>query len=247
MIQLIKSGLPEIQPLRERFLDENKIQFIYNKCYENAWADSWMFRIEGEIAGYGSIWGADRREERDAIFEFYLTAPYRSLANRIFAKLITESGARLIECQSNDPLLTSMLYEYSQNINAEAILFADDRQTDLWAARATFGREPGAANTGNDVAGFFLKQNDVPVATGGFMLNYNWPYADIYMEVNEHFRQKGFGSLIVQELKREIYRMGRVPAARCNISNHASKATLLKAGFKVCGAVLKGDIKQESR
>jgi RimJ/RimL family protein N-acetyltransferase len=44
-------------------------------------------------------------------------------------------------------------------------------------------------------------------------------------------------------LKKEIYRMGRVPAARCNISNRASKATLLKAGFTPCGFRLKGTIK----
>ena len=37
--------------------------------------------------------------------------------------------------------------------------------------------------------------------------------------------------------------MGRVPAARCNISNNASKATLIKAGLTPCGFRLKGDIK----
>jgi hypothetical protein len=81
------------------------------------------------------------------------------------------------------------------------------------------------------------------VASGGFMLNYNFPYADIYMDVKEPFRRMGFGSLIVQELKKEIYLMQRIPAARCNINNKASKATLLKAGFKVCGGILKGELK----
>jgi ribosomal protein S18 acetylase RimI-like enzyme len=76
------------------------------------------------------------------------------------------------------------------------------------------------------------------------MLNYNKPYADIYMEVKPSFRRRGFGSLMVQELKKIIYQIGRVPAARCNINNSISKATLLKAGFKVCGAILKGYIKE---
>jgi RimJ/RimL family protein N-acetyltransferase len=70
------------------------------------------------------------------------------------------------------------------------------------------------------------------------------PYADLYYEVNENHRQKGFGSYMVQELKRETYLMGRVPAARCNINNVISKATLLKAGFKVCGYRLNGEIKE---
>jgi hypothetical protein len=63
------------------------------------------------------------------------------------------------------------------------------------------------------------------------------------MDVKENCRQHGFGSLMVQELKKEIYRLGRVPAARCNISNNASKATLIKAGLTPCGFRLKGDIK----
>lgn len=76
------------------------------------------------------------------------------------------------------------------------------------------------------------------------MLNYNFPYADIYMQVNEPFRRKGLGSFLVQELKAEAYRIGRVPAARCNIDNKISKATLLKAGFKICGFRLKGNIQK---
>jgi predicted GNAT family acetyltransferase len=75
------------------------------------------------------------------------------------------------------------------------------------------------------------------------MLNYNFPYADIYMDVKENYRKKGFGSLMVQELKKEIYCMGRVPAARCNVSNYASKSTLIRAGFIPCGHRLKGVIK----
>ena len=77
------------------------------------------------------------------------------------------------------------------------------------------------------------------------MLNYNIPYADIYMEVKEEFRRHGFGALMVQELKKEIYLLGRLPAARCNINNLASKGSILKAGFKICGYRLVGNIKEQ--
>jgi RimJ/RimL family protein N-acetyltransferase len=36
---------------------------------------------------------------------------------------------------------------------------------------------------------------------------------------------------------------GRVPAARCNINNAASKASLLKAGFKIAGFMVIAEIK----
>ena len=87
------------------------------------------------------------------------------------------------------------------------------------------------------------KDNEI-VATGGFVRNYNIPYIDRFYEVKENFRQKGFGSLMVQELKKEAYLIERVPAARCNIKNQRSKTTLLKAGLAVCGYILIGEIKK---
>jgi len=242
-LKITKTTLKQIQHLRTLFLDEGRFQFIYNKCHENNWADTWLFLADGEKAGYGAVWGAERRADRDAIFEFYLTGAFRRSASLIFSEFCKVTEARLIECQSNDLLLASMLYEFAQNINAEAILFEDDFESDLSLPGTIFTREPAGDEESHDVGDYLLRHDGEVVATGGFMLNYNKPYADIYMEVKEPFRRRGFGSLIVQELKKEIYQSGRVPAARCNINNRISKATLLKAGFKVCGAILKGEIK----
>jgi RimJ/RimL family protein N-acetyltransferase len=244
-LKVIKTGIEPIKELRALFLWENHFQFIYNKCHENGWADTWLFLSDGKKAGYGAIWGADKREDRDAIFEFYLSPPYKKMANLIFKEFCTISKATLIECQSNDPLLSSMLYGFAENINAEAILFEDNFQTDLTVPGVILRREAEAVTTEYEASGYFLDLDGDIVATGGLMLNYNKPYADIYMEVKEPYWRKGFGSLITQELKKESYQIGRVPAARCNINNHASKASLLKAGFKVCGAILKGDIKEK--
>lgn len=80
------------------------------------------------------------------------------------------------------------------------------------------------------------------IATGGYVWNYNFPYIDIYYEVMENHRKKGFGTLITQELKKEAYLLGRVPAARCNVKNLASRSTLIKAGMRVCGYILMGRI-----
>ena len=75
-----------------------------------------------------------------------------------------------------------------------------------------------------------IESEGVPVATGGVLFHYNPPYGDIYMGVNEVYRRRGFGSYLVQELKRIAYEMGKIPAARCNASNVASRRTLQKAG-----------------
>jgi hypothetical protein len=89
---------------------------------------------------------------------------------------------------------------------------------------------------------YTLEQDGHVIATGGYVWNYNFPYIDLHNEVKEEYRKKGYGALIVQELKKEAYRLGRVPAARCNMKNTASKRTPLKAGMQICGHILVGEI-----
>jgi len=237
-IVVSKVSLKEVQPLRDLRLAEIDFQFVYNKCHGAGWADTYLFTIDGEKAGYGSIWGKDKREERDAIFEFYLLEPYRRLANSIFPELHKFSGASYVECQTNDHLLTGMLFEYCANIYADRILFEDSITTEMEIPGTVFNK---TVNNDGETE-YILEQDGQVVATGGYVWNYNFPYIDMYYEVKESHRQKGFGTLITQELKKEAYLLDRVPAARCNINNKASKATLLKAGMKVCGHILIGEL-----
>src|SRR5471030_523909 len=96
-----KTSLAEIQPLRNLFLAEISFQFVYNKCHGAGWADTYLFTIDEIQVGYGSVWGKDKRENRDAIFEFYLLKPFRRFADKIFPEFQKVSGAMFIECQSN--------------------------------------------------------------------------------------------------------------------------------------------------
>jgi GNAT superfamily N-acetyltransferase len=76
------------------------------------------------------------------------------------------------------------------------------------------------------------------------MLHYNKPFADVYMEVQQDWRQRGLGSYFVQEVKKACYLAGRIPAARCGIANLASRNTLLKAGMAIAGHMITGTIKK---
>jgi hypothetical protein len=58
-------------------------------------------------------------------------------------------------------------------------------------------------------------------------------------------RKRGYGSYLIQELKRQAYEMGKVPAARCNVVNAASRASLQKAGMLPCARFLTGVLKSE--
>lgn len=242
----LKTELQAILPLRNLFLQETNFQIRYNACHERGWTDSYLLSIDDVEVGYGSIKGQEIAD-RDTIFEFYLIPPFRKFSSHLFAELIAASGARFIECQSNDLLLTAMLYEFAQNINSDVVLFEDHVATEYMIPGVAF--RPKKENDSifehkvEPVGEYVLELEREVVATGGFMLHYNMPFADLYMEVKENFREKGLGSFIVQELKKACYLAGRVPAARCNIQNNASRAALLKAGLKVCGFMLKGEIK----
>jgi RimJ/RimL family protein N-acetyltransferase len=239
LMEATKTTLSTVAHLRNQFLQENNIQFVLDKCHRYGWADTYIFTKNGEQAGYGSVWGKDKREDRDAIFEFYLIESVRNVSNQFFALFCRASNASYIECQSNDRFLYPMFEKFAINTYAEAILFADDHETNLLVDKSSIERKDHA---NPDDCQYVINYDSKVAGTGGFMLNYNVPYADIYYEIHEDYRRKGLGSFFVQELKKEIYKMGRVPAARCNVTNAISKATLLKAGFIVCGLRVNGDI-----
>jgi GNAT superfamily N-acetyltransferase len=245
-VQITKVSLDEILPLRALFLQENNFQVRYNACHERGWSDSYLVSFMDTSIGYGSVKGKEDLSQRDAIFEFYLLPAWRNRANEIFRQLIKASNAIFIECQSNSVLITYMLYEFTANIEADVILFADGQVTTLNIPGVTFRErresdkifEHHAEPEGSHV----LDVGGEVIATGGFLLHYNKPFADLYMEVREDQRQKGYGSFLIQEVKKACYESGRVPAARCGISNKASKATLLKGGLKIAGYMLTGKI-----
>lgn len=215
-LQVANTELKAISALCTLFLHEGNFQFTYDKCHLYGWAHTYVFTVDGNKAGYRSVWGKDNSEERDSIFEFYIVESYRKLSEIFFAKFHALSGASYIECQSND-LLPSLLYEHSRNINAEAILFEDHVQTEFVMPEVVLEHVPGDETIRTYEHACVLKQHGEIVASGGLMLNYNIPYADLYYDVKEQHRRKGLGSFMVQDLKKEAYRIGRVPAARCNI------------------------------
>lgn len=230
-------------------MKENNFQVRYDACHARGWTDSYLINIDGADVGYGSVKGIEDLSQRDTLFEFYLTPKTRKNANAAFEKLVGTSGVKYIECQTNDHLLSSMMFEFSRSISSDVILFEDDQFAFLNIPGVIFRKKmPGDKSFDHQSepdGDYVIVVNGEIVATGGFLLHYNIPFADLYMEVREDQRRKGYGSLLIQELRKACFDSGRVPAARCNITNKASKATLLKGGLRIAGYMLTGDIKPE--
>lgn len=246
-IDVAQVPLAAILGLREEYRREMDCQIVHDSWHARGFTDSYLFRVEGQIVGYGSVGGAPG-EPQDTIKEFFVLPRSRGAALPLFRQLVATSGARSIEAQTNDVLLSLMLYDCAVDLVSEAILFADAVTTTYPPPGVTFRQVSDAErasvfpHTVEPVGEWGLACHHEIAATGGILCHYNPPYGDIYMEVANPYRRRGFGSYLVQELKRVCYEMGHIPAARCRQGNHASRLTLQRAGMFPCARIVHGRI-----
>ena len=240
--------LEEILPLRELYRREMNCQIVHDSLPRRGFGDLFLFRVEGRVAGYGFVMGY-RDEPRDMVREFYVLPAYRGSALPMFRRLIEVGKATRIIAQTNDVLLTLMLYDCAGEFSSDTVVFSDALATCLANPGATFrpvteaDKERIFEHKVEPVGEWLLEIEEAVIATGGVATHYNPPYGDLYMEVDEGFRKRGFGGYLIQELKRVAYETGLIPAARCNVANEASRATLQKAGLLPCARLLNGVLK----
>jgi GNAT superfamily N-acetyltransferase len=249
--------LQTILPWRDRYSQEMNCQVIHDSIHSrNGWTREFALRLGEMMVGYGSLAIAGPWNDRPTIYEFHVAPPWRNRVFDLFEALLAASDAVAIETQSNDRQLTVMLHAYAQNVFSESILFEDRAVTHLPPPDGVSFR----AATPDDAAQIAAQKLDsgatrllveiasgIVVATGGALFHYNRPFGDIYMAVAESHRRRGLGSYIVQEIKRTCYEDGHVPAARCNVTNAASRRTLQRAGFEPCGHILVGTLPTPTR
>lgn len=248
-VKIVQVDTAAIQPLRALYLQEQNCQIRYDACHTRGWADAYHVQVGDSIVGYGATKCLNSTRDRDTLFEFYLCPAYRAWTVASARALVEHASLSWIECQSQDSELARLVLEFSSRITSDTILFADHHTTSIAFPNALVRlRSEGDQIFEHEmepVGDFVMELHGDIVATGGFMLYYNMPFSDVYMEVRRDQRRRGIGAYFVQELKRLSYEAGRVPAARCGRTNRASLATLLRAGFSVSGHILCGEIDKE--
>ncbi len=234
-----------VRPLRELYRREMNCQIVHDSWLGRGWVDPYLLTVDGRVAGYALV-GDVRADRKDNVIEFFVLPEARGAALPLFRRMVAVSGAKRVEAQTNDLVFTLMVYDCATNIESNTILFHDGFTSHLSAPGAVFRKfEPRDAGrvlgrTADEPDEWLIEAGGEIVAAGGLLFHYNPPYGDIYMEVAESQRRRGYGSFLVQELKRAAYAMGKVPAARCNATNAGSRATLQKAGMLPCGRFLTG-------
>ena len=244
-IAVSRVDVNDVHPLRELHRREMNCQNVHDSFPRRGFSDAYLIGLGGRTAGYGLV---ANKHFPDTVNEFHVLPAYRGWALGMFRELLAASGAKQIRAQTNDRLLSLMLYDCATDIRSENILFADGLTTHLPCPAGELRkvapadgdklRQSGLAAD----ASWMIDVDGVPAAAGGVLTHYNPPYGDIYMAVSEAHRRRGFGSYLVQELKRIAYETGRAPAARCNVDNVASRRTMEKAGLLPCGRILIGTV-----
>jgi GNAT superfamily N-acetyltransferase len=243
MTEVAAVELEAILAMRAEYRREMDCQIVHDSWHARGFTNSYVLRVDGEIVGYGSV-GGSPGDPKETVKEFFVRPDARRAALPLFRQLVKTSGARRIEAQTNDLLLSLMLYDCAVDLTSERILFADAALTIYPPPDAQLRRIADAdrvfPHTVEPIGDWGLERGGEIVATGGILHHYNPPYGDIYMEVAASHRRQGLGSYLVQELKRICYEAGVIPAARCHQDNVGSRLTLQRAGLFPCARIVRG-------
>ena len=247
-IDVTRVPLEDILELRDLHRAEMACQIVHDSLHRRGFTHMYRLDVDSEVVGYGTVVGFGD-EPKETVDEFFVKLRHRASARALFRAFLEASGATRIQTQSNDVLLSLMLFDFAVDIRRERLLFEDAFTSDLRLPNATFRRlRPDEAmrlmgGKQVDRAGdWILEVGHEIVGAGGVLFHYNPPYGDVYMEVAEGQRRKGYGSFLVQELKRICRDAGKIPAARCDADNEASRATLERAGMLPCGSIMTGTV-----
>ena len=249
-VRVQQTSLQEIAAMREAFRAEMDCQIVHDSIHHRpAWTLEYAL-VEGDRAvGYASLAVDGPWRNRPTFYELYVAPDRRFRAYALFEAFLTATQPPAFEVQSSDVLTTTMALTFGRDIATERVVFRDYATT----ARRLPGASLRCVTPAEDIqtaiairqggGEWLLEVNGTVVGKGGILFHYNPPYGDVYMEVNEEFRRRGFGAYLVQELKRLCYELGGVPAARSDPTNTASHRTLQRAGFLPYAHILIGSFR----
>jgi GNAT superfamily N-acetyltransferase len=247
-IEITPASRETILPLRELYRAELNCQIVYDNSHVRDNCVEWhLVHLNGEVAGYGIVWIGPYGMPKGSVGEFYVRPAFRTAMFPLFEAFLAATKPPRLYAQTNDPFLGVLIYDYVAKIEVGHIIFEDKSESNLAVEGAIFRQATPAdkdrifEHKVEPVGDWLLEFEGQNVATGGIGYHYNPPYGDIFMEVHPDFRRRGFGSFLVQELKRICREADRVPCARTTPTNVASRRTLERAGFAPYARIIWGE------
>ena len=236
--QAVGVSAEDVLPIRTRYREEMSCQIVHDSIHRRpGWTLTYRLEADQKPVGFGSIAVAGTWKDRPTLLEFYLVPEHRTQAFGLFETLLASAKPLRFEIQSNDVLAIIMAHTYGRDVVSEKIVFRDAETTAHPSHSAMLRRITSEAEAmrcmerRSGSSDWILELDGAPIGKGGLAFHYNHPHADVYMEIEARHRKRGFATFLVQELKRECYAMGAIPAARTSPDNVASRRTLQRAGF----------------
>lgn len=224
--------------MRDAFRAEMKCQIVHDSIHHRrGWTVEYALVEDHRTVGYASLAVAGPWRDKPTFYELYVEPEQRPRAYALFDAFLHATRPPAFEVQSSDSLTTAMALTFARDIATERVVFRDHSTTTHPLPGAVLRCITSSEDIQTAIADrqgggeWVLEVDGVVVGTGGVLFHYNQPYGDVYMEIAEQYRRRGFGSYLVQELKRCCYELGAIPAARCDATNTASQRTLQSAGF----------------
>ena len=243
-IRVIKGEPADVVELRAHFGKLMSCQILHDSFYDRrGWVEVYIIVQGNEVAGYGSIVRSGPWKENRTVFEFFISPSFQRYAVPFFEAFLETANPVGIRAQSNDPMLFPLLHAFASNIKTEKILFED--QDSFSQNKHLLSSKIGDRNChlfeiDDSHRAFSLVVDEAEVGKGGVMDHYNDPYVDLYMEIHQPFRGRGFASLLLRMLKEKCYEENQRPCARCNPENIPSFRSLCSAGLVPCGILQEG-------
>ncbi|HEX3728502.1 MAG TPA: GNAT family N-acetyltransferase [Opitutaceae bacterium] len=241
-LAITPASAEELAPWRERREAETPGPFVQDRTHQReGWSQGYLLREDGVAVGYGSLLVGHIWKGQRLIFQFYLDPRYRNRADEIFQALAAASQATGVRGKTDDVQLAPFLARAGGDLWIEKLLFRDQTITGFPAPNCRFRplRKDEAGRVfehkREPIGDWALERDGRVVATGSCPSQPGQRFGELSYEVAEPFRRQGLGTYLVQELKRTTRESGAIPCARCDPDNEASRRTLLRAGFVVCG------------
>lgn len=241
-------ALEEIDHLRRLHRSEAGCQIVRDSIIPRGLAEPFSLHLDADLVGYAGVW---TEHFPGRVMEFYLFPEARAHWDACSRALLEASGAAEIEAQTNLPMLHSVLRRFTSDIRVENILFAEPppavgSPSHPSSPDAHFRRRQPADDGPPGDWVLVRREDGAIVAAGGYLQHYNPPYCDLFLEVAPREQRRGYGSYLVQELRKASRDAGLIPAARCDVANEASRRTLIRGGMLECGHIVAGRVDFES-
>jgi GNAT superfamily N-acetyltransferase len=264
-VEIVAAEREEVQRLRELFQREVNDIFLTERGFWWGWYEAHLIRCQGRAIGYGLV---EVETDYRQLMEFYLLPVYRPDARAVQEQVLRQLSVTHMQTDTRREFQTLLFYDFCEQITAHDLFFRDRFSTHCEFPGLTFRR---AAN--GDSAALFpvlhgpggapfemeseeelrewissglrwlLLDGAAVVGVGALFEDFNRPFAEVGMMVSPPFRRRGYGTFILQELKKECYRIGLTPASRCAWDNEASRRSHDRSGFLLSGRQLLGVVK----